>query len=105
MGGSTLVEASKTTSWTTLFDESLAHIDIEVPTRTIDEVVRAPVLSPRRAVKLLKVDVEGFEVFAWRGGQELLASGLVFKIIAEWHPRFLVSAGVEPVEYLNIMIK
>ena len=37
--------------------------------------------------------------------QELLASGLVFTIIAEWHPRFLVSAGVQPTEYLEIMIK
>ena len=105
MGGSTLVEASSTTSWTTLFSEELAHMDITVPTSTIDEVVRARVLAPRRAVKLLKIDVEGFEVFAWRGGQQLLASGLVYQIVAEWHPRFLVSAGVAPSEYLRIMIK
>jgi FkbM family methyltransferase len=105
MGGSTLVEASKTTSWTTLFSEELAHMDITVPTSTIDEVVRARVLAPRRAVKLLKIDVEGFEVFAWRGGEQLLASGLVYQIVAEWHPRFLVSSGVQPSEYLRIMIR
>ena len=105
MGGSTLVEASRTTSWTTLFSEDLAHMDIVVPTSTIDEIVRERVLAPRRAVKLLKIDVEGFEVFAWRGGQQLLASGLVYCIVAEWHPRFLVSAGVQPAEYLRIMLK
>ena len=102
MGGATFVDGTKTTSWTTLFDEETPHLDVLIETMTIDDVVRASVLDPWRPVKLLKVDVEGFEVFAWRGGQELLASGLVFKVIAEWHPRFLVSAGVKPAEYLRI---
>ena len=105
MGGATFVDGTKTTSWTTLFDEATPHLDLLIETMTIDEVVRKTVLDPRRPVKLLKVDVEGFEVFAWRGGQELLSSGLVFKVIAEWHPRFLVSAGVEPAEYLRIFSK
>lgn len=105
MGSATFVTGSKTTSWTDLFNDATPHIDLVMPTTTIDDVVRKSILDPKRPVKLLKIDVEGFEVYAWRGGQELLASGLVYVVVAEWHPRFLVSAGVEPTEYLRIFAK
>lgn len=103
MGSATAVDPANTTGWTDLFEDGTPHIDLTVPTATLDEVLWESVLKPRRHVRLLKIDTEGYEMRVWRGAHNLLSSGLVETIISEWHPKFLQSAGVHPVEYLRFL--
>lgn len=104
MGSASLVAPGTTQNWTSLFTDATPHLDIEAPTSTLDDLLATPVLNPRAIVALLKIDTEGWEYFVFKGGQQTLASGLVRTIVSEWHPRFLVSAGVDPLAYLHLFI-
>ena len=104
MGSATLVAPSATENWTDMFKDGQDHLDVMVPTTTLDELLQAPVLAPRTTVALLKIDTEGWEFFVFLGGVKTLASGLVRTIVSEWHPRFLISAGVPPLRYLLTFI-
>ena len=69
---------------------------IEVEVRRLDDVLRD---EPR--VNLMKVDVEGFEIAAFRGAMETLERpGL--RIIFEWAPAQISKAGFQPAELLSI---
>lgn len=105
MGSATLVDREQAFGVSHLYAPSIKHIDLHLKTTTIDEVLRARVLAPRRPVKLLKIDIEGFEILAWRGGQELLHSGLVQTVVSEFHPLMLNASGCDPLEYLEMFAR
>lgn len=68
---------------------------VDVPTIRIDDVITGP-------VHLVKIDVQGFEYFALRGGRALLEQ---YKpvVISEFWPRGLYNSGASPEAYLTLM--
>lgn len=52
-------------------------------------------------VDLIKIDVEGAENDVWRGMGNLIASGNAPKIIIEYHPLLLRSAGIDPLQFAS----
>ena len=63
---------------------------VEVRTCTLDELVTAS--DPRRPLRLLKIDVEGFELELLAGARETLATQRPL-VVCEFHDALLKSAG------------
>lgn len=73
---------------------------IEVKTVSFDDFLKVQNISPD-AVKFLKIDIEGFEYFAFKGGLKLL--GELPYIIAEFSPGYMRKGGVEPADLLELL--
>ena len=73
---------------------------IEVLVTSLDEFVRERELDVGR-VKFLKIDVEGFEYFAFRGAEEVLSH--VPLLLAEFSPGYMRKGGVEPEDLLELL--
>lgn len=52
-------------------------------------------------VKFLKIDIEGFEYFAFQGAEKLLGSIPI--LLAEFSPGYMRKGGVEPEDLLDLM--
>jgi len=64
-----------------------------IVTTTLDELINSNV-----KVKLLKVDIEGFEFFALRGAESILRNGQIENLIIELHPQQLKLLGHSEVD-------
>ncbi len=71
---------------------------IEVPVRTLDEIVNAAGLQ-NATWALMKMDVEGYEGFVLRGAKETLPR--VETLVMEYSPELLKKAGLEPATVLD----
>jgi FkbM family methyltransferase len=69
--------------------------DVMVPVTTLDSVL----LPDATPVDLLVMDVEGFEVYAIRDGQRVLAETRYFYV--EYAPEQLEEQGSSPAEFIN----
>lgn len=72
----------------------------EVETTTLSDFCRVEGIEPSR-IRLVKIDVEGYEPFVLRGMGEVLRT--IPAILAEYSPRYMRRGGVEPAEYLDLM--
>ena len=52
-------------------------------------------------VDVVKIDVEGLEPFVWRGMKRLRQKEDDLKLILEFNPILLRSAGIDPLEFLS----
>jgi len=79
----------------------------EVAMTTLDEVFFGYLAesgrSPSPGIDVLKVDVEGYEMGALRGAEQLLASGRVHYLVLEFHPGMLGSTGTDPLGLLEFL--
>lgn len=73
-------------------------IDVEVV--SLDDYLRQHA-DGSRAVGFLKVDVEGYELFALRGASDTLGRCRV--VMTEFSPRYMREAGVEPAALLELL--
>ncbi len=73
---------------------------IDVQTVSLDDFLVDQSIKPG-SVKFLKIDIEGFEYFAFQGGRSLLAK--VPYVIAEFSPGYMRKGGVEPAKLLNLL--
>lgn len=73
---------------------------VVVPVVSIDDYVASTGLAPN----LLKVDVEGFDIFVFKGARETLNK---YKptIFAEYGPDMMKRQGYEPKEFLDLLFK
>jgi FkbM family methyltransferase len=71
---------------------------IEVSTRTIDSVLAGT------RVDVLKIDTEGHEIEVLRGASDTLAANPRLKLLVEFSPACLASAGHEPEELLTHLL-
>jgi hypothetical protein len=63
-------------------------------------------VPPDVAVQVMKIDVEGYELFAMRGATALLAEKRVNFIFSEYSPSMLFEKGVtEPADYLRLLME
>ena len=67
-------------------------------TRRLDELV-----SPDVLVDIVKFDIEGHELSAWKGAEHLLARSRPI-VLTEFHPYCLRrNAGIDPIEYATVL--
>jgi FkbM family methyltransferase len=80
--------------------DSQSKNQIEVPVKTLDELVRSagPI---GKWWSLLKIDVEGYEAFVLDGAKETLPR--VETLVMEYSPALLRSAGRDPAEILRTL--
>jgi FkbM family methyltransferase len=72
--------------------------EIEVQSTTIDEILK----ERNRSFDLVKIDAEGAETAILRGGSTLFADrGKPLRVIIEFAPAFISSAGDDPATYLD----
>lgn len=84
----------------TLIDGGYSSGSVRVPVVTLDDKV-LPMLGNDR-VTLMKIDIEGFELEALRGGSALLER--TDAIILEYSPPFLRRGGYNPIELWDLLV-
>jgi len=83
----------------TLGDSEMVHRGV-VQIRPLDSFIQKP--YPR--IRLMKIDVEGFETAVLEGGRELLSSGVVKRAYVELSP-FLIGQGSSRLQLMNKLIE
>lgn len=73
---------------------------IEVKIISFDEYIKEKYIDISR-IKFLKIDIEGYEYFAFLGGKEFLKH--VPMILAEFSPGYMRKAGLEPEKLLKLL--
>ncbi|GAB3923048.1 FkbM family methyltransferase [Larkinella terrae] len=68
---------------------------VDVPTLRLDDVITEP-------VDMIKIDVQGFEYFALKGGEQILKQHKPL-ILTEFWPRGLTNSGITPKAYLDLL--
>ena len=71
---------------------------VDIETVSLDEILGE---QGNPKVDLIKIDVEGAEMDVWHGMSQLLAGDTVPKIIIEYHPILLTSAGVDALQFAS----
>jgi FkbM family methyltransferase len=69
----------------------------EVEVRALDELV-----EPGTPVRLVKIDVEGYEPEAWRGMRRIVAENPALAVLAEFGPEHLRRAGISPEDWMGL---
>jgi len=80
--------------------DASARTSIEVPVRTLDEIVEAAGLQNARWA-LMKMDVEGYERFVLQGAKKTLPH--VETLVMEYSPELLKKAGLDPAAVLDLL--
>lgn len=73
---------------------------IDIETVSLDEYVQQKSIDVSK-IKFLKIDIEGYEYFAFLGAQEVLNHVPV--IMAEFSPGYMRKGGVEPADLLHLL--
>ena len=73
---------------------------IEVKTVSFDDFLEQQHIEVSK-VKFLKIDIEGFEYYAFKGGTRLLNT--LPYIIAEFSPGYMRKGGVDPADLIQLM--
>ena len=73
---------------------------VDVPTTTLDSFWTAQGLGDR-VPRLIKIDVEGYELVALRGAESVLARCPA--VLSEYSPPYMRTGGLDPAEYVELM--
>jgi FkbM family methyltransferase len=79
-----------------LYDAGQGEESVTVETITLDEYLA----GKERPVHLVKMDIEGFEPFAFQGMRKVLAANPGVRLLTEFFPNMITTAGASPREYL-----
>ena len=73
---------------------------MEVKTVRLDDFIQEQKVDIE-SIKFLKIDIEGFEYFAFKGAEKLLKN--IPLILAEFSPGYMRQGGIEPSELLELL--
>jgi FkbM family methyltransferase len=73
---------------------------IDVNISSFDEYIKKMKLNLSK-IKFLKIDIEGYEYFAFLGGKELLNH--VPTILAEFSPNYMRRVGLDPIKLISLL--
>jgi FkbM family methyltransferase len=73
---------------------------ITVPLTSLDHFISERGISPKK-IKLLKIDVEGYELNVLRGAGSLL--GTVPILLLEFSPEFMRKGGIDPYDLIRLL--
>ena len=71
----------------------------EIECVAIDDVLSAP------KVDFIKIDIQGFEYFAFKGMENVLAKNESLKIVTEFYPYGIKKSGVSSADFINLLIQ
>jgi FkbM family methyltransferase len=80
-----------------LYDAGEGEESVTVETITLDEYLAGKELP----VHLVKMDIEGFEPFAFEGMKRVLAANPGVRLLTEFFPNMMATAGASSQDYLN----
>ncbi len=83
----------------TKMTENLAEV-IKVKADRIENILS---LEEFHNVRLIKIDVQGYEYKTFKGMEEYLKKANNLKIISEFEPDMLITAGCRPIDYLKFI--
>ena len=95
----------------TLYHSNLLNVDhktyaTENYTSTTEiECVAMDDIIPNHKVDFIKIDIQGFEYFAFKGMQTILSANENLKIISEFYPYGLKESNVQIEDFLSIFIE
>lgn len=79
----------------------------QVAMTTLDEIFGTYLArdgrQPSHGINVLKLDVEGYEMGALRGAEQLIAEGRIHYLVLEFHPVMLGSTGTDPLGLLEFV--
>ncbi len=70
----------------------------EIESVSIDELLRMNIIEK---VNVIKIDIQGYEMIAFKGMNNLLSNSLDLKIIAEYWPHGFKRAGTSAIEFYD----
>src|SRR4029077_14702896 len=73
------------------------------PTVQIDVIALDDYFKPGQRVDLIKMDIQGYELHAWRGSKRVLADNPAAKFLLEFWPYGLEQAGTTWVEFIDTL--
>lgn len=95
-GSTTLFLNEGNTGGHHLADRGDGSTGITIESVTLDEFLGPQ--APR--VDILKMDIEGYEPFAFRGMQQIMRNNRDILLITEYYPEMISKAGSDPDQYL-----
>ena len=76
------------------------HAAVQIPTARLDDVIGEAGLG-NATPRVIKIDIEGFELVALRGAPETLARCPL--VVTEFSPAYMRQGGLEPADMLNLL--
>lgn len=75
------------------------YVQTTAPCVAVDDIVRG------RKVDFIKLDIDGAEPKALRGLEKTFQNNPQLKMVAEYYPKYIKNAGLDPAEYREIIDK
>ena len=95
----------------TLYHSDLLNVDhktyaTENYTSTTDiECVAIDDIIPNHKVDFIKIDIQGFEYFAFKGMENVFAKMENLKIVTEFYPYGIKKSGVSSTDFINLLLQ
>ncbi|MBM4166174.1 MAG: FkbM family methyltransferase [Ignavibacteria bacterium] len=80
-----------------IFNSGLKSKSVQVETISIDEFFQ----NQNTKIDLLKIDIEGAEMYALKGMKQTFAANPQLKLVTEFYPTMIEQCGFSPQQYLN----
>jgi len=100
---------SDKTGTITLYQSDLLNVDhktyetADYTSKTEIESVAMDDIIPNKKVDFIKIDIQGFEYFAFQGMKEIFKQNKDLKIIAELYPYGLNNSGIKVDEFVSFL--
>ena len=102
---------SDTTGTITLYQSDLLNVDHKTyatndyTSKTEIECVAIDDLIPEHKVDFIKIDIQGYEYFAFKGMQKIFDANKNLRIITEFYPLGLHNAKINPFDFFELLWK
>ncbi|MBP8192079.1 MAG: FkbM family methyltransferase [Chitinophagales bacterium] len=100
---------SDKTDTITLYKSDLLNVDHKTyatqnyTSTSVIDCIKADDVVDGRKVNFIKIDIQGYEYYAFQGMQEILKANNELKIISEFYPFGIQESGVSLVDFFNCL--